>query len=132
MTHQGVRNRIRFDVLRPPNHKWNPGAAIIIAVFAAAVDARRLVRPYLRRRVIFVSIVEHGAVVTRKHHDRVAGKLQAIQRVEHLADAPIEFENGIPARTHVALPRETRVRKTRDVDIVRREVEKERACLLAL
>ena len=60
----------------------------------------RPMRPELGHRVILVPIVDHRAVVARDDHEGVAGELQAVERGQDFADAPVELGDGVAAGAH--------------------------------
>src|ERR1700704_5244566 len=73
--------------------------------------------------IIFVAIVNDWPVVAREDHQRVASQVQTIQRGQHLPYRPVGLHDRVAARTHRRPAREARMRNTRHVRIVRREVQ---------
>ena len=55
-----------------------------------------------------------------------SAQLQPIERVEDLADRPVQLRDGVTARAHRGRADEARMRHARHVRIVRREVQEER------
>ena len=71
-------------------------------------------------------VVEDAAVVAGEDDERVVGQLQLVELGEHLANGPVELDDGVAADAALALAAELRVRHARDVDVVRGHFEEER------
>ena len=82
--------------------------------------------PRSLHRAVGVAVVDHRAVVAGEDHQRVVRQLESVERVEHLADAPVELCDRVAARAASARAGEPRVGHARDVDVVGGEVEEER------
>ena len=83
-------------------------------------------RAQLRHRVILVAVVDDRAVVAGEDDERAIGELQAIERGQDLADAPVHLRDDVAARAHPRLAAEARVRHARHMDVVEREHQEER------
>ena len=94
--------------------------------------AGRFVSPKLFDRVVFVAVVDNRSVVARQNDQRIVGQAELIECFENLPGAPIEFRDRVAARAHLGCAAKTRMRHTRHVDIVRREIEKERLVAIVL
>ena len=79
--------------------------------------------------LVFVAVVDDGAVVAGKNDEGILRELQFFERAENLADLPVGFENRIAARPHRGLSYEARIRHARHVDAVQCVVEEERFVL---
>ena len=95
-------------------------AAAQVAVHAQASLERRGLEQLVILRL------EHAAVVAGENHERVLGDAELVERVEHAADAAVEFLNPIAVETRLALAREILVGRDGVVDGDRRKVEEKR------
>ncbi len=120
----------RFDSSRPADEKRHPRPGVEGTVFAAAQRSGGLMPIEQLDRLIFISIIDHRPVVTRKNHERVLRQTEAIQRPENFPNGPVELQNGIAARAQAAAAGKARVRHARDVDVMSGEIQKERLVLV--
>ena len=116
----------------PADDERHARAAFPDRILAAAERPGRLVVAELLDGEVLVAVVEHRAVVAGEDHQRVVGQLQAVERREQLADAPVELHDRVAAGPIVVLPTNRGVRHARHVDVVRGEVEEERLVLVPL
>ena len=121
-----------LDPARPADEERDAGAALELAVLAAAIRAGRPVVAELLDGVVAIAVVDDRAVVAGEDDQRVLGQPALVERLEHLADRPVELDDRVAPRAHPALAGEPRVRHARDVDVVGREVEEERPGLVPL
>ena len=121
-----------LDPARPADDERDAGAALELAVLAAAIRAGRPVVAELLDGVVAIAVVDDRAVVAGEDDQRVPGQPVLVERLEHLADRPVELDDRVAPGAHPALADEPGVRHARDVDVVGGEVEEERPGLVPL
>ena len=73
-----------------------------------------------------IAVVEDRAVVAAEKHQRVLAQVEPVERLQELADAPVQLFDGVAAQAALALADERFVGRARHVDVVDREVEEQR------
>ncbi len=86
-----------MDGAGPAGDEGGSGAAFEDAVFATAEGAIGLVAAVFFYGLVFVSVVEDGAVIGAEDDQSIFGEVEAVESLEDLADGPIEFCDGVAA-----------------------------------
>ena len=115
------------DPAGPADQERNPCAPLEQAILAPAKRPGGTVAGEVAHRPVGVPVVHHGAVIAGEDHERPVRELQPVERVEDLADAPVQLLHDVAAHAAPAGPREPGMGNARHVDVVGGEVEEERA-----
>jgi len=102
----------------PAARMWAAQSALVVVPCRRGREAPRA----------FSCWVSQGPVVGGEQHQRVLVDPAFPDRLEHLADAPVNLLNGIPHRAWRSC-RETRSERATDVDHRVREEEERRSCV---
>lgn len=81
--------------------------------------------PEQLHRLILITVVEDRPVVGAQYNQRFFRETEPIQCRENLADAPIEFKNGISSRPLAALASKPFVRSARHMNVMGRKEQEE-------
>src|SRR5688572_5718871 len=84
----------------------------------------------LLRRFVLIPIVDDRSVVAGEYDERVIGELQAVERGQHLTNAPICLRDRIAAASETGRSEKPWMRHSRDVRVVERKHEEERLPLV--
>ena len=98
------------DPAGPADQERHPRAPLEQAVLAPAQRPGRPVAVEVAHRPVGVAVVHHRAVVAGEHDERAVRELEPVERVEDLADAPVQLLHDVAAHAAPAGPREPRVR----------------------
>src|SRR5262245_23443662 len=80
---------------------------------------------------VLVAVIHDSAVVTGENNQRLLGELQPLEFAQHLSDGVVQLGDGVASRANGARAAKARVRHAWHVDAVRRQIEEERAALIA-
>lgn len=109
----------------PAGDEGGSGAAFEDAVFTAAEGAIRAMAAVFFYGLVFVAVVEDGAVIGAEDDEGSFSELEAVESLKDLADGPVEFGDGIAAVAEWGGVLEAFVGHAGDVDIVGGEEEEE-------
>ena len=115
----------------PTDNEWLAEAPLVFTVLAPAERAIHRQSSLDGLGNIAAGGVGDPTVVARENDERVVCKLEAIERVEQLADAPVELVDEVSVAAEPT-PLKPRIGHDRPMDGVRGEVEKERVSRMCL
>src|SRR5689334_14970580 len=108
------------------NHR-NASATLEVRVFTSAKRTVRTMRAQFLDSFVLVAIVQDSAVIAREDKQRIVKHTALVKCLYDSADAPVQFSDHVTARTHGGGIEEPMMGRPRHVDIVRCEVQEERA-----
>ena len=94
------------DFPRPGNDHRHAGAAFEFGILAAAERTGRSVVAVFLDGIIFVTIIQHRAVVAADDDDGVFQQLELLQLRDDRADVVVELGDDVTARTEAGFPDE--------------------------
>jgi hypothetical protein len=115
-----IARRARSDPIRPTRNEWHAVSRLPdVGLLAAIVHVRAMSElPDVRRRPM-------RAVVAGEDHERVAGELEAVQRLDHPPDGVVHLDDEIAVITGAALAAKSAGWLPRFVRCREREIEEE-------
>ena len=116
----------RANGSRPPGDQWRPCPTFQDAVFPAAEGTGWFVFPKFWDGSVLVAVVENRTVVGTEYDQRRRIEIEAFEGCHQLADAPIELEYGVAAKSQTAFSVESLVGHSWHVKVMRRKEQEKR------
>ena len=80
--------------------------------------------------IVYIAVVQHRTVIAAENHNCLLSQVQTVQSPHYGAYRSVEFQYRIATPALSALALKARVRHTRHVYVIRRQIQKERRILM--